>query len=143
MNGIKTKVIVGIVAIATAFAFGRYSAPIRVEKEIVEVEKKTEDKRKEIIKTEVVRPDGTKETTTKTVVDSKTTTDSTKSEKELVEGQTSKVSISALVGAPLTLSGPLTPVYGGHIHRPLLGPVSVGIWGLSNATAGLSFGLTF
>ncbi len=143
----KVKYGLMVFGLLASFAAGRYTTPekIVIQKEIVEVEKKVEDKRKEIVKTEVTHPDGTKEITTKTVVDSTTKTDSTKTDKELEErtAASSKVSISALVGAPLSLSGPITPVYGGHIHRPLLGPISLGLWGLSNATAGVSIGLTF
>ncbi len=143
----KAKYGLLVFGLLAAFAAGRASSPekVKIEKEIVEVEKKVEDKHKEIVKVEVVRPDGTKETTTKTVEDTTKTSDKSKDAKTSEErtAASSKLSVNALVGAPFNLSGGLTPVYGGHIHRALIGPLELGLWGMTNATAGISIGLTF
>lgn len=146
-------------ACLVVFAAGRYSAPekVKIEVRTVEVEKKVEqvvsdtDKHKETTVTETVKPDGTKETTTKTVEDTRKKTDDKSKDttdvrvdsvQETTRGS-SKVTISALVGAPLSLSGPLLPVYGGAITKPILGPLTLGIFGLSSGVAGFSAGLTF
>lgn len=162
----KYKVILTIVAVATVFAIGRYTAPekIRIEKQIIEVEKKTEnkntdknqDKHTKTIIVEVTKPDGTKETTTTITDDTKTDTktnvtrtdDTNKSEidiKEVIRNH-SVVTINALTGTSFSISPTPTmgpAIFGAHITKSILGPITVGGWGLSNGTGGVSVGLTF
>lgn len=47
--------------------------------------------------------------------------------------------VSGLVGTGL----PLVPIYGAHVERRILGPVSVGAWALSSGVGGLSVGVSF
>lgn len=163
-----------LIFIVVAFAFGFYMAPekIKIQKEIqyVESTKKQSDesakqdsqrdKRVEKTTTEITRPDGTKEVSTRTVEDSTTSrksesarnerdesnkTSTEKETKEITAGR-NHLTISALAGPQLKLSsgvslGPL--VYGAHITRPLLGPITVGLWGMSSGSGGMSLGLTF
>jgi hypothetical protein len=149
----KTMVIIGAVALLTAFAAGRWSAPQKVKIQTVEVEKKTDDKKvdkddhKVTVITEVDQPNGTKTKTTTIkddsdtkVVDKKTDDTTTKTTID-VEKSSSKVTISAL--AALNVTKPGLPIYGASITRPLLGPVTMGVFGLQNGTAGVSVGLTF
>lgn len=148
--------------ILVAFAAGRWLAPtkIKTETKIVEVEKKSEksttdtdrNKHKETKTVEIVRPDGTKETTTTTVEDTntdrKTTTAKTEESKK-AESQSreetrssSRTSIAALSGVDTSQS--LNPlVYGVSISKEVLGPISIGVWGLSNKTYGASVGVSF
>jgi hypothetical protein len=53
--------------------------------------------------------------------------------------------VSALVGAGVSLKpfglGPL--VYGASVERRVLGPVVVGVWGLSSAAGGITVGVAF
>lgn len=152
---------IGAVLLLTAYAFGRYSAPerVKIEKEIVtvEVEKKEtskqritdEDKKTTIL--EVVRPDGTK--VTKKVIESDKKTDTkvaqtvdSKSEMESKETKiienSRRVSVSVIAGPNFfDLKQPI--VFGGHVSRPFLGPITLGIWGLSSGTGGASVGLQF
>lgn len=160
----KAKVLLGLMLILGAFAFGRFSAPTKVvtDTKTVEVDKKAEhqvtdvgrDRRTDTTTTEVTRPDGTKEKTTHTVTESETnkTVDRTTAEerdrvaethKEVIQ-EGSKVTVSALFGAQfssLSLSQPL--VYGASLTRPILGPVTIGVFGMSNMTFGASIGFTF
>lgn len=159
--GTKAKLIIGAAALLLAFAAGRWAAPekVRIETKVVEVENVHNETKTDIDKnrhtettvTEIVRPDGTKEKTTRTTQDTQTTqkrdTASTKDTvttaeetKEVTRG-TAKVTISALAGAQIGSSTPL--VYGASVSKPILGPITVGIFGLSNATFGASLGLTF
>lgn len=150
-------------------AFGRFTTPekVRVETKTVtvEVEKKQEqqktntdtdrDRHRETTTTEITKPDGTREVVTHTTDDTKTDrhtdqvkntdTESTKNEsastmKEVTRGS-SPVTVSALLGVKLSLSSPV--VYGAAVSRPILGPVTVGAFGMSDATLGVSLGLTF
>ena len=153
----KVKIIICTLVVLTVFAAGRYSAPtkIKTETKIVEVEKKTDDKKSDVKdhkKTTIVEttaPDGTKTKTTtitddkesksddKSTDDTSRTTDQTK---EVSKGS-SPLSVSLLAG--LDISAPGTPIYGLAVSRPILGPVTLGLFGMTNRTGGVSIGLTF
>jgi len=156
----RTKVIIVVVSLATSFAFGRYSVPekIKIETKIVEVEKKTDDKKiidKEkkhvkTITTETDKPDGTKVitsvTTDDSIEDDKTTdvsTDDIKKDtdtvKEVTKGS-SKVTVAALGGIDFT-NGHY--IFGASVDKPLLGPITFGLFGFSDLRFGISLGLQF
>lgn len=158
----KSIILIAVLLALLGFAFGRWSAPEKVKTvtQTVEVEKHTQqnqtdtdrDKHREVVTTEVTRPDGTTEKTTKTVEDTSTerktkSTDSTVITQQTTQtkestGATAKVTISALVGTNVTnIAGGL--VYGGSISKPILGPIAVGLWGLTSGVAGCSVGLSF
>ena len=146
----KLKLLACCLVVVAAFAAGRWAAPekVRTETKIVEVEKKTskKDEHRETTTTDVVKPDGTHTSTTTVVEDNHegTTSDTSLTEvdkKEVTRG-TSKVTISALAGIrPFDLTTP--PVYGASITKPILGPLAVGAFFLTNGTVGASIGLTF
>lgn len=156
------KILTSIAVVLISFAFGRYSAPekVRIETKIVEVEKKKEvvvgskdrNKKKTVTVTEITRPDGTHEKTTVTVEETQTevkerrketsgtttTTDST-NETTYKAAQTHLVVLVGGNVADLT-SG---PVYGVAVSRNVLGPITLGAFGLTNKSLGVSLGLTF
>lgn len=150
------KIIIVIVGAAGAFAAGRWTLPekIKTETKIVEVEKKTTEKsknvqkrKKKITKT-IVKSDGSKEITEEETEDTDTKTDvkkitekekDTEKSKEVVNS-TSKITISALAGYDFTNT---KVVFGASITRPILGPLTFGIFGLTNLSFGGSIGLTF
>lgn len=157
---LKYRIIICVTVVATAFAFGRYSAPatIKIETKTVEVEKKAVDKessikvdtKKTTVKKTIKKPDGTLETTITVVVDNSKQKDK-KDKTVAVEEKTieikkevtkasDKVTISVLGGVNLNKVGML---YGASISKPILGPITVGVWGLSDASVGASVGLTF
>jgi len=150
----KTKVIIaGVIAAVIGLTIVG-SLPNKTKEETHEtkqeqVEKETQVKTHKETKTvDRINPDGSRETTTVVVessdslsIDATSTTQSSDSKSE-TSRDGSKVTISALVGAEI--SYPLgAPVYGVHVSRPLLGPITVGLWGMSNRTAGVSIGLQF
>lgn len=153
----KVKVIIVIVGLVTAAAVGRWTAPekVRVETKTVEVEKEStktnidKDVKKITTTTTTKKPDGTVSTTTVTTSedtskinrdkeDDKTVTSDTVKE---VTRSSSKLILSAMAGASVTSLS--TSIYGGSIQKSVLGPITVGAWGMSNGTAGLSLGLLF
>lgn len=149
----KYKVLSGIMICVTVFAFGRYTAPVVIKTETVEVEKKTEssssdlDKHKETTKKEVVNADGSKETTTTTTEDTshhkdkKETDSASKSDKTEIVKAKDSVTISAL-GAVI-ISAPTTMYYGLQVSKPMLGPIVVGAFAFTDGRAGVSVGLQF
>lgn len=163
LSGTKTKAIIGIVALSAAYGAGRWASPTKIvtKTETVEVEKKVSDtksdlevnKHKETVTTTNRKPDGTVETTTKVVEDTEAgrksdtiTTDSvaqtSTTTKEVVYAS-AKVTVSLLGGMSLSGSGIPTPVYGASLSKPVWGPITLGVFGLSDRTFGGSVGLTF
>lgn len=166
----KRNIIIAIVLLAAFFAAGRFLTPekIRIETKTVTIEKEVKEKKTdskkdvdtkrhtETVTTETIKPDGTrivetrvtenvdqsKETDKKT--DTKETKEKTetKEETKIVESGSNRVTIAALGGAKIR-DIKAGPVYGGMISRPLLGPVVMGVWGLSDTTAGITLGLQF
>lgn len=157
----KTKVILCTGALLGAFAAGRWACPekVRVDTHTVEVEKKSEqvktdtdrDRHVDTTVTVITLPDGTKEQTTHTVQDTHTQqerklaeTDSTTKDSDTLKETiyaSSRVTISLLGG--VSTDNFSKPVYGVSLTKPILGPITVGIFGLSDRTFGCSVGLTF
>lgn len=83
--------------------------------------------------------------------DTQARAESTRTEKEdaqairTVETARPAWRVHALVGVRLSdvLGGKVAPAYGAALERRVLGPLSVGAWGLSNGSAGLSASLEF
>lgn len=158
----KTKIILAVTAMLTAFAFGRFSAPekIKIQTKIAETEKKVDtvktdtdrDKHKETVTVVVAKPDGTTTTTTTAVEDDKTTrkTDSKDTDQTaLTETQTKEITkggspttIAAVIAIPLSLNAS-TPAYGLSVYKGVLGPIGIGVGGFTNGTVNASVGLTF
>lgn len=160
----KTKIIIAVIAAIGLFALGRYTTPtkVKIEKQIVEVEKKTKqsdsdserDKHKVTVVREIIKPDGSKETTTTTTEDTRTTKDTrvtetdqasktTKETKEVTRAG-SRANISLLAGMSPDSLGKVS--YGVTANKEILGPVTVGVFGLlpgASPIVGASIGLNF
>lgn len=162
--------IIGLAALVCSFVLGYLAAPkaaARVEERVVEVEKVVEKrvevkvaaeaKRVVVYRERVVQPDGTRvereieraDTVTKVEVKMNTETKrDTKRDVERVEVARPdwRVGVLAGVDARQVSLVPLSPgplVFGGIVERRLVGPVSVGAWGLSSATFGVSVSVEF
>jgi hypothetical protein len=149
---LKTKAIISVVAIATAFASGRYSvnqppAVKLVETSKTQVEQRADKDIHETTKTETVKePDGEVKTT---VVETKDTVSKVDTEKQVdmsvqltqTPAKRSTINISALVALD-ALHG-FTPCYGVSASKEFIGPITVGAFGLTNGTLGVSVGVNF
>lgn len=148
----KTKVLLGALTVLVSYAFGYYFAPYKTKTVTITVEKKTTDeetqkqKHKKTTITETTAPDGSKTKTTQITDDEGSKTDIaqiddvSKSETREVTKSSRTVNLSFMAGIPLSF-GAITPVYGGAATTSLIGPITIGAWGLSNATIGMSLGL--
>jgi hypothetical protein len=112
------------------------------------IETKTIETEREVIKRdvvtvikEVVRPDGTKETTTETVDHTRERKESRAEATVIVNITPPKWHLSALAAVPI--SGPYAPVYGLQIEKRLAGPLFVGINAKTNREVGLVVGYEF
>lgn len=155
----KTKVVISSIALLVAFASGRYLTPKRIEiqTKTVTIETKQDtkvtDDQKHIKtkKTETTKPDGTKTVVTVVTNDSDTkstnrSVDNTKSDSEsskVTINYSSRLTLSAMAGIPLSPSATGTPVFGGQLYKEVLGPIGIGAWYLSNNTTGMIVGVSF
>lgn len=145
----KTEAAIITVGLIAAFAFGRYSAqqtPAKTEVVTTDVkENQNVDDKKKTTTTETKKPDGT--VTTVTTVDEDTTTKTNETEDSITKTQVtppkaSKLNVSVL-GANDFSRGLLAPAYGLSVSKEVLGPVTVGVFGMMNGVVGISVGLDF
>lgn len=157
----KTVAVV-LLLLAGAFALGRYMTPekVKIEEKIVyqeKIEKTTQvdvqkKRRATTVKTEETKLDGTKTVTTRTDENEDENSSTliqeqidrliTQEKQKLTEMGNNRVTVSALAGVDLRdFAKP--PAFGAHITKPFLGPITAGVWGMSNATGGVSLGLQF
>lgn len=143
------KYVLGIIFIGVAFAVGRYSGPVKETIRTVEVEKKQteaeKDKHKETRVKEVVKPDGTKETTTEIVED--TNTKKSTKETTTAQSETEKIRAGSRTGFSVLggtrLGDQFKVDYGVSVDREFLGPLKFGAFFFQSGVVGLSLGLNF
>lgn len=157
---ITNKVFIVIVIFLVGLAIGRFSLPAKVitKTETKIVEKIVEATHKDIktdtvvVITETTDKEGVKtkktvitdKTKTEVDIDKKTNTNTTAKTEKIVQYDKNSLVISALVGTDTFSSGGSSnPIFGGHVQKRLIGPIYMGIWGLSNKTFGASIALTF
>lgn len=149
---VKYQYTAAAVLIVTAFAFGRYSvnAPtVKTTENITTTDKTTEAKNthtKTTI-TEVKRPSGVDTKTT--VIDQVANDNTARQDQENLQVQQTvtppkkdTLNIS-LLGANDFSRGLLVPTYGLSVTKSVLGPITIGAFGLMNGVVGVSIGLNF
>ena len=138
---LKQFFIIGAVLIVVFFGFGRYSnrQPALVQtKTEIDVKKKEDqvvDKRTTIVK----EPSG-KQTT---VIVEKTHTveiQVSKKESQKTIKAAAQVQAAILLGVDIKTG---VRTYGAAISKQFIGPVTLGVFGLTNKTVGVSIGMTF
>lgn len=140
----KYKIIIGVVALLVAFAFGRYSAPKIPDSHTVTDTTKEVQKNADTHKTTTITetPDGKKVTTiTEDTITKSSSESDTKKDQTITAPKTSIINISALAG--LDTGRGFTPTYGISANKELIGPITVGAFGLTNGTIGVSVGVNF
>lgn len=140
----KTLTIISIVLALGGYAVGRYMQPPKVVTKEVEKIKEVEVIKRDVktVIKEVVRPDGSKETTT--TIDESTRENNrrqTENQRE-VAVVPQKPQWKAGIAAKTSLTN-IIPVYGFHVERRVLGPFFVGVQGWGDQSAGLSLSMEF
>lgn len=135
----KSKVILAVLFLVLAFASGRYSvqSPDTTSTTDTKVDKDTHTK-KTIVTTK--EPDGKETTTTVVERDTSVKTD-TQTSNTVIQAKRNTTNLSLIVG--LDLTDPHKPAYGLSLTKQVLGPVTVGAYGLTNGVVGLSLGVNF
>lgn len=130
---LSSKLAISVVVIITTYAFGRYSARPDTKTQVLTAVK-TDTVTKTIVNK---KPSG--ETTTTTIEEH--ITDTKRLDKTTTEaGKRSLINLSALGGLDTRT---LQPVYGISANKEFIGPITVGAWGLTNGSVGVSVGWTF
>jgi lipopolysaccharide export LptBFGC system permease protein LptF len=148
----RTKIIISIVVLIVTFAAGRWSASqvsIKTTQMVTQNDQKAEvkDTHTKTTITETKQPTGVD--TTITVIDQVQDDKTAEKDNSISNTQTtitptskSKLNISIL-GAEDFSKGFTQPTYGLSVNKEVLGPVTVGAFGLMNGTVGISVGLDF
>lgn len=145
----KTKVIGGAVIVLVAFASGRYSVPTKpdvhtIENQQVDVDKQTNMNDHKVTTTTQDCTTGKKVTTITEDISSQTKKDTdikTELDQTVTQPKRSLINISAL--ASLDTTNGFKPAYGISANKELLGPLTVGAFGLTNGVLGVSVGVNF
>jgi len=143
----KTILLLALILALTFFALGRYTSTQAktVTKKQKKLNKTTHNKSKTHEKfTKKKSKDGTD--TIVTVIDTaaqaSTKIDSDTQSKSIVTKASPRTNISAL--AATSIHNPFgPPQYGLSVNREVLGPITVGAFGLTGGTFGISIGLNF
>ncbi len=134
----KQILIFSSISAVLAVAITKYYFPT-VQIKTVEVEKEVTHYDVHTVTHTVTTPNGTTDTTT--VTDDHTKKLETDI-KTAVVLKGPEWNVSGLVGNDFS-QGLIKPIYGVSVSREILGPVTVGAFGLSNGVLGLSVGLNF
>lgn len=146
----KSIFILCCIALGIAFAAGRYSASGSI---IKTTEQTTTDTTKQVDRdthkdtTTVVEEDGTGKKKTTTIVKEDTTTRSktdevTKDDKSSVTTPVKRNTLNVSALASVDIKN-FVPVYGLSVTKEVLGPITVGAFGLTSGVVGVSVGLDF
>ena len=143
----KAKILLSALALALAFATGRYTVQKPAIKETVHevqaVDTRVDtNEHKKIIVDE--KPGGEKITTITddTATDEKQAShDDVSADITVTPPKINTLNISALAGVDPLNS--FKPVYGTAVTKQILGPVTIGAFGMSNGVVGLSVGISF
>lgn len=148
----KVKVLISVVVLVITFATGRWSATqktVTTTKTVAQTDVKANTKdthtKTTITETKQVNGASMRVTVIDQVSDDKSTEndDTVTSQKTVsVPVSKSKLNISVL-GAEDFSRGFTQPTYGLSVNKEVLGPLTVGAFGLMNGTVGISVGLDF
>lgn len=139
----RNVAIVGLLLLVVGYGTGRYLQPAKIQIKKEEVIKEVEVIKKDIriVEREITRPDGTKE---KERITEDKSQESTKKEKDTKESTLiANKKPDWRVNGLAALNNDRNIVYGLQVERRILGPISVGAFGLTDTTVGLSVGIEF
>lgn len=133
--------IAGFLMLIGCFYWGRYTAPTKIETKTITIEAEKIKQHQNTLIVEKINKDGSKETTTRIITDTNKDTVKTSEQNKLVEKK-SALNIYALGGIDITNPASGFTV-GVHVSKQLIGPVSIGLFGFTNKTTGVSLGMSF
>jgi hypothetical protein len=138
----KTNKTIPVICFIIGGVTAYYAMPKRVETKTVTVEVQNKKSEQDTVIVEKTNKDGTKTKTT--TIKTKTETQNKKDNQKESNTVTSKPEyhISLMGGVDINnLSNPF--IIGVHAQKQFIGPFSLGIFGFTNKTAGVSVGIQF
>lgn len=146
----KYVAIVALVILTGTFAAGRYSVSTPGTKTVTDIKLDTvkdvdQDRHKQTTTTTEQDPTGKVKTITVITEDTETkkhidTASVSHQDIIVTPAKLATLNVSALAGVDFLT---YRPVYGASITKQLIGPVTMGAFGLTNGVAGISIGLNF
>lgn len=130
----KIQVLVTIIVTVVGFAVGRYS--IKPQDQTSKSTNTVQQNTHETI-VRVKEPGG--KTTTTVTIDKNLHAEDVKETAKASQPRL-KFNVSGLVGTDIHT---LMPVYGVSVNKELLGPITIGVYGLTTGMVGLSIGVNF
>lgn len=128
----KTAILAVLAALALGYGAGRYLQPPKIQEKIVT---KTVEKRDiKVVTRTIVKKDGTTEVT-KVETDKTTTDTATKTEIKL---KPELYKVEAMAGLDHGVA-----IYGASVSKKFIWNISLGAFGLTNGTFGLTTGVSF
>ena len=136
------ETVLGLALIVIIFYAGRYTAPTKVETKTVTVEVEKEQKHENKVVVQRIGKDGTTTVITHVITDTNTSINKIDRTDKVIENNKPSLNVYAMAG--LDVSNPQNGfVFGAHVSKQILGPVSIGLFGLTNKTIGASVGFSF
>lgn len=146
LKQILIGIVVVLVSLAAGYGFGKKaqsdtSVKSGIKTDIVQ-DKNTHTQTKTVT---VKQPDGKVETTTTTdtVTLTKETENKDVQSSTTVTASKSKINVSAMVQYDIFHPSFSGPAYGLSVSKEVLGPITVGAYGLTNGTIGITVGVDF
>ncbi len=145
----RNKIVLSLLALVFAFAVGRYTASgpdITQKTETESKENKVVDKDAHVktVIIETTNPSGVVQKTTTITADTTTVSQDKKAtsidSETVTTAKKPMINVSALSGIDFKTK---LPVYGAAVSKEFLGPVSLGVFGLTNGTLAVSIGISF
>lgn len=140
----KLQEVVAIVALIIAFGLGYGLRNSMVSNVASSTDQTTQVKDNHTVVTVTTTKDKDGGTKIVKTIDSNIRSNTTENKQSSVPvGPASKYNISALAGYDLSHPRSLTPLYGVSVTKQVLGPITVGAFGLTNGVLGVSLGVNF
>lgn len=135
----KTKIFLGAILLLASFAIGRFTANSGVNTDTKDSKVIDTDSHVTTTIVETKKPDG--ETQKTTVI--KRDTDTIITDKKETQTETTKkplMNVSVLAGLDYKTR---LPAYGATVSKEFIGPITLGVFGLTNGVVGITVGLDF
>ena len=141
----REKVLTSVLVVLITFAVGRWSNRVSTETKTLETKVQSSDLNKNTHTETVItkQKDGSEVTTIRqdtSVNLIKSETDKSKTY-TVVKSKDSIFNVSALMS--IDIKEKIVPLYGLSVSKEILGPITVGVFGLTNGTLGVSIGMNF
>lgn len=139
MTRIQEAIVLALMVCSFAFGYlaHRSAAPVEVKDQITEV------KDNHTVVTTVTSKQANGDIKVIKTIDSATKLKETDKKDTVAPASSPKWNVSAMAGYDFTKPKDLVPIYGVSVNRQVLGPFTIGAYGMTDGIIGLSIGASF